>query len=273
MVTTGDRDFPDTGRPGQRLDKERIARAFAASIGRYDASATVQGALADALVEQIAGYGGIFRRGLEIGCGTGYLSRKLATAIGLERFYLNDLSTRLCDHAARRLTGACSVEILPGDIEALPLPSALDLVVSSSTFQWLEDMERLFIKVASALERGGLFAFTLFGAGTMAEIAALSGRGLHYMDFADISLLLEKKFTINQSEQVRETLFFPSVLAIFRHIRNTGVGGLGQTRWTRATLKEFERRYYQRFGTERGLPVSYCAYTFLATAKREGDGA
>ncbi len=266
---TENREFSTDGQPVQYLDKERIARFFTASMESYDSHAIVQNRLADSLADQVIRYGRAFRRGLEIGCGTGYLGRKLIAEIALDRLYLNDLSAPLCNYAAERLEGGCPVEILPGDIEALALPPALDLVVSSSTFQWLADMERLFIKVAAALERDGLFAFTLFGAGTMAEIAAVVGRGLQYMDFADIALLLENNFTIQRSEKVEETLFFPSIVAIFKHIRNTGVGGLGQMRWTRAGLKEFEQRYRQRFGTARGLPVSYCAYTFLATVKRE----
>ncbi len=250
------------------VDKERVARTFSASIDTYERCATVQTMLADCLVQQIVDYGTEFRSGLEIGCGTGYLGRELAARIAFDSFYLNDLSPELCRYAVERFADRCPARILAGDIEVLDLPPSLDLVVSSSTFQWLEDLERLFIKIAAVLEKEGLFAFSLFGRGTMAEIAALSGRSLNYTDFIAVSQLLSRYFSVVWEKSVEHTLFFPSVLAVFKHIRNTGVGGLGQTRWTRAGLKIFEKEYRRQFGTEKGLPVSYCAYIFLATSKK-----
>ncbi len=260
-------NFPDITLQGEMIDKERIAHSFSASIATYETCATVQTLLADGVVRQVAGYGRQFSRGLEIGCGTGYLSKALVHRVDFSTLYLNDLSRVLCNHAAERLAGICPTEIMVGDIEKLALPPALDLVVSSSTLQWLEDMEGLFVKVAASLERDGLFVFSLFGVGTMKEIAALSGRGLRYRKRSAIAQVLQKYFSIEQQQEVKERLFFPSALSIFKHIRNTGVGGLGKTRWTRASLKSFETEYRRQFGTEEGLPVSYCAYIFAAKRK------
>lgn len=248
-----------------RLDKNRVGRSFAASCATYEKCASVQCALADTLVERVAAHGKSWNRGLEIGCGTGYLSRKLVEKVAIQELYLNDLAPELCSCAADRIVPKRDLLIheLTGDIEAIELPHTLDLVVSSSSLQWIEDMEALFAKIADALAVDGLFAFSLFGTGTMREISQLSGRSLMYRDFATLKRITAKYFTIEESGSQDEVLYFPSILALFRHIRNTGVGGLGQTQWTREKLKDFEQKYRQFFGRERGLPVSYSAHFFL----------
>lgn len=247
-----------------QLDKGRVARSFSASCGTYEEHASVQRGLADHLAGLVAGCDRRWRQGLEIGCGTGYLSWKLVENAALEKLYLNDLAPELCSYSAARLVKqGLEVQTLAGDIETLTLPAGLDLVISSSTLQWIEDLDALFAKIAAALAPGGLFAFSLFGAGTMGEISELSGRGLKYMDFSTLCSVTEKYFMVEQSGSREDILYFPTALALFRHIRNTGVGGLGQARWTRAGMKHFEQRYRHCFGTEKGLPVSYCAHYFL----------
>jgi hypothetical protein len=60
-------------------------------------------------------------------------------------------------------------------------------------------------------------------------------------------------------------IFFPSARAILRHIKSTGVGGLGGGKgWTASRLKMFEQQYQEKFATAQGLPVSYSAITVIA---------
>ncbi len=253
----------------ETLDKMRIARSFAASTVSYESHAKVQCSLADQLARIIATKGCAWQNGLEIGCGTGYLSCRLLNKLTLQKIYLNDLSAELCHYASDRLAAKdVAVQLLPGDIEKISLPDQLDLVVSSSTLQWIEDLEALFAKIAGVLSDEGVFAFSLFGAGTMVEIARLAGRGLRYSDYFSLLHLTEKYFTLEQSGSREDVLFFPSVLTLFKHIRNTGVGGLQRKRWTYSGLKDFERRYWQQYGTEAGLPLSYNSHYFLARKKK-----
>ncbi len=253
-------------------DKARIARAFAASLPTYEENAGVQLALAARLLELCryhrCGAGG---RLLEIGCGTGWLGEQLAALIEPELFWLNDLAPELCAHSAARISAgdsSCAVRTLVGDIEELPLPPRLDLVLSSSTLQWMADLPGLFTRINEALVPGGYLLFSIFGAGTMAEIAALSGRGLRYFTTGEVTEMLSA-FELLSVETVEEKSFFPSLIALLRHIRNTGVGGLERRRWTRASLADFERRYRRHFGSKEGLPVTWRAS--LVVARKGGE--
>ncbi|MCK9174600.1 MAG: methyltransferase domain-containing protein [Desulforhopalus sp.] len=246
-------------------DKALIASSFAASLGTYEEHAGVQLALAQRLLDMVCEYPGdvSWRRVLEVGCGTGWLAERLVARRMPEYLYLNDIAPELCAYAARRLHAEpCLVESLAGDIETLELPVELQLVFSSSTLQWIEDLPALFQHVHQALVPGGILAFSIFAPGTMGEITALSGRGLHYFDRPQLSAML-KGFTILAEETVQQRSYFPSLLALLRHIRNTGVGGLSRAHWTRASLSRFEKQYRDEFGTAEGLPVTWRAHFFV----------
>jgi len=64
-------------------------------------------------------------------------------------------------------------------------------------------------------------------------------------------------------------LFFPSVRAVLRHIRQTGVGGVDRERWNLGQLKEFERRYVEQFSSDDGLPLTYISTFVIAEKKRK----
>ncbi|MBM9520068.1 methyltransferase domain-containing protein [Desulforhopalus vacuolatus] len=246
-------------------DKALIASSFAASLSTYEKHAGVQLALAQKLLEMVCEYTDdvSWGRVLEVGCGTGWLAERLVASRMPEHLYLNDIASELCTYAVQRLHAApCLVESLAGDIETLELPEKLQLVLSSSTLQWIEDLPTLFEHVYQSLLPGGIMAFSIFAPGTMGEITALSGRGLHYFHRPQLSAML-KDFTILAEETVRQRSYFPSLLALFRHIRNTGVGGLSRVHWTRASLSRFEKQYRDQFGTAEGLPVTWRAHFFV----------
>ena len=117
---------------------------------------------------------------LDIGCGTGLLSRELARRLHIRRFVANDLVAECgprVEGAVKQLAGA-AFSFHPGDIERLDLPpAAFDLVASNAVFHWLDDPAGLLERLAAALREGGLLAFTTFGPDNLREVAAVGGTG------------------------------------------------------------------------------------------------
>jgi SAM-dependent methyltransferase len=100
-------------------------------------------------------------RVLEIGCGTGQASVRLA-----ERGYdllAVELGPRLAEVASARLAGYPSVRVMVADFDRYtPTGPAFDLVFSATAFHWLDPATR-FDRTAALLQPGGMLATVATG--------------------------------------------------------------------------------------------------------------
>ena len=254
------------------LDKELVASCFGSSAKTYEESAIVQKENSRqliAILQRFTHFG--FSRVLEVGCCTGNLTEMLSTSARIDDLFINDLVADLCYSTKERIAGRGSrAHALPGDIEKTALPDNLDLVISSSTFQWMADLPGLIANIASALNDEGHLAFSIFSPGTMGEIKTLTGRGLKYHTNIELAAMLADNFQLISMHSEERQLFFPSVRAILRHIRHTGVGGMGRNTLNFRTLRDFEQRYFEQFFSEHGFPVTYIS-TFVIAEKKKTD--
>ena len=208
---------------------------------------------------------------LEIGCCTGNLTEMLCNTAPIDTLFVNDLVPEFCACTEQRIVQHVQqVHCLAGDIEAAPLPKNLDLVISSSTFQWMVDLPALMGNIASALKDTGYLAFSIFSPGTMGEIHRLTGRSLRYHTNEELQTMLAEHFWVKSLSSVTKRLFFPSVRDILHHIRQTGVGGLDRKVMKLKEFKEFERQYVEQFSVPEGLPVTYIS-TFVIAEKIKGE--
>jgi len=254
----------------QPLNKERIAHCFRQAVHTYDPAATVQQQIGERLLN-LAGQCADIRYGrvLEIGCCTGMLTEMLCRRHPVTTLFVNDLVSDFAKTVLARIPGDRRPEVHPlfGDIEALPLPPDLDLIVSSATFQWLFDLPAFLPRLALALNNSGFLVFSIFGPGTLAEFTELTGVGLNYLPPEQIGDLLRRHFILEHQLTMEDQLFLPSPRHVLHHLRDTGVGGVREYRWTSSTLKRFEREYTTRFGASEGVPgvpVSYTSTSYIA---------
>lgn len=253
----------------QHLDKQLVADSFKASADTYDDNAVVQKEMSLQLIKFLHDCNTLQSSVvLEIGCCTGILSEMLVMAKEIERMYLNDIVPEFCSKTSERIKKYVDqVDCIPGDIETCILPAGLNLVISSATFQWISDLPALFKNIHNALCQEGYLVFSILGPGTMQEINSLTGRSLHYHCPERLTEMVEEHFNIITMHTKTRQIFFPNVRSVLQHIRRTGVGGLGRTKWMPGKYKEFEKQYTHRFASEKGLPVTY-ASTFVVAKKR-----
>lgn len=241
-------------------DKERIARCFRQAATTYDRHASVQREVGSRLLDLAAQTPEIsYDCVLEIGCCTGLLTGMLCQRQRVKTLYLNDLVPEFEKPVLASIPAGVIPEIILcfGDIEQLPLPDGLSLILSSSTFQWLPDLPGLLTRLAQALRPGGFLVFSCFGPGTLAEFTALTGIGLDYRRQEALAALLTRDFVVEQLLVEEARLILPSPRAVLHHLRDTGVGGVQSYRWTKSALKRFELEYQSRFAV--AAPAGDCA--------------
>ena len=254
-----------------KLDKEKIASCFRRAHASYDHHGVVQKKVSDELITILSAYPQIsYKRVLEVGCCTGVMTEALCKRFSIGSLFINDLVPEFQQTVIDRLPQNVRQNIKPffGDIEELNLPENLDLVISSATFQWLENFADFFKKVADSLNEKGYLVFSIFGPGTLAEFRQLTGIGLHYYELDDLVNKLEDHFEVKVVKSRRERVYLPTPHLVLKHFQATGIGGVSEYRWTSGRLKTFEKEYQEQFGTDDGVPVSYVSSLVVAEKKK-----
>lgn len=255
----------------QAVDKGLIRERYRRSLPRYDGEAALQRGLARSLVASLRRLGRTdFPRALEIGCGSGQLTTRIARRLHVRELFANDINEE-CGPRLEEALGPgrdCALRFLGGDIERLePLPADLDLVASNAVFHWLEEPEALLGRLALALARGGSLAFTTFGPENLLEIGELTGLRLAYRSFDQIREALGNDYRLLCSSESRVRLRFDSPRRVLEHLRRTGANSLDRTAWTRGRLRAFEEEYRRRFPAPGGA-VSLTYHPLLFVAER-----
>jgi malonyl-CoA O-methyltransferase len=253
------------------VNKELIKKRFTKSLDTYELQADVQLHIAQKLAGKAARYLPTRCESLlEIGCGTGFLTREVLSRISANRIYLNDLvdmSTRKQQLAGESGINS-NITFITGDVENIVFPEQLDAVLSASTLQWLVDLPAFYAKVNRALLSSGIFIFNTFGPNNLLEIKELMGEGLHYPLAADLSEMLEPSFEI--LEMTEETIIrsFNSPRDVLRHLQETGVTAThGDFRWTRNKLVTFENAYLEQFSKGTKVTLTWQVYYFVCKKK------
>lgn len=235
-----------------------IERRFSRALSVYDRAATAQNMIIDEFVKMIN-----VRRHypvvLEIGCGSGNLSR-LLSGLDYGRLYLNDICSGVVDVASAKLSGRA--DFIIGDAEKLDFRSAIgiaDLVVSTSVVQWFSDFSGFAEKMHGLLADGGEFIFSSFLPGNFMEIHDVTGKGLDYFTVNELkNILAECGFDVAEANEGEIRLEFRSPVDVLRHIKDTGVNAISGEKWTRGMLSDFTEKYMERYSDSRKLvPLTY----------------
>ena len=124
----------------------------------YDLEATSQRDAGLAMIEKLD-----IQKGstiLDLGCGTGALTKVLAEKVGAEGkvVAVDPDGERL--KVAREKYSASNIEYVQANDKTFPVTSQYDLVFCNATIHWICDKSGLFSRVHDCLRSGGRFAFT-----------------------------------------------------------------------------------------------------------------
>ena len=182
---------------------DRTARIKAAFGGarRYEEAAIVQRAVAEALAQRIAEAPRPARPAiLELGCGTGFLTRAAGQAIGPARWIVSDIAPEMVARTQAAMDLAADFRVIDGEAVD-PALGRFDLIMSSLAFQWFTNPAAAIRRLALLLAPDGLLAFATMAEGSFAEwTEALDAEALPrgtpaYPDQAALVALAPEGFT------------------------------------------------------------------------------
>ena len=156
----------------------------------------------------------------EIGCGTGIFTREYRKYFLHSDLILNDIFD------VREFIKDIDYNIfIQENIEELDIPKS-DLVVSSSVFQWIKDVDALIRNVAEHTDN---LCFSSYIFGNLVEIKNHFGVSLHYLNIEEFEEILKKYFTSVKSYSETIKLNFGSPMLLLKHLKYTGVTGFQKT--------------------------------------------
>lgn len=167
---------------------------------------------------------------LEIGPGTGVLTRMLQDAIAPGRLTGADLSPVPIE----------GMEMVEGDAEMMPmLAASFDLIVSSSVIQWFNSPRRYFERLASFMKPGAVLAVATYGNRNFEQLNTLvPGRRIFPTPGEWREMLPGTLRVVTACEEVVE-MEFDSAIELLRHISKTGVGGTGDSISVARMVREY----------------------------------
>lgn len=218
----------------------RAGRRFARSSSSYDEHAVAQREIARRLAELTADKfcGDSVGNMLELGCGSGELSRALSN-------FLHILSATFVDlYSCGHFGVADSENYLTGDAELLVeemQSGGFDLICSSSAIQWFSDTARFLRNCHRLISKEGLVALSTFTEGNLSELDSLRDSSIGYLSVDKLKDIVESLFEEVEIETDEIKLAFVSPGELMRHLRLTGVTASATKSMSPAELRDFMR--------------------------------
>ena len=209
------------------LDKNKIKNNFSVAAISYQSHSPIQQKIAQELFNDLSSFA--VDTALEVGYGTGFFTQLYLKKIQIQNLYLNDLYLSAFETAQK------NTKII-GDAEKINFPK-IDLFLSSSTLQWMEDLPAFFQKIHGSLHPKGRAIFSLFIGESFAEIRDFV-EGISYYSMDELLEMMVPYFEIRFYKQRQWTLFFEDSLESFRYFQYIGANNFSPKKNLFALRKE-----------------------------------
>lgn len=251
-----------------RIDKRLMRIAFDRAAPHYEELAVLQKEVGERLLERLDLIR--FRPDsiLDIGSGSGQISRALAKRYRHAQVTAVDLSESMLAISRSRAKWWRRHGLVCGDMESLPFGDATaDMVISNLTLQWCNDLDRVFSELGRVLKPDGVVFFTTFGPDTLKELRsswAAADRFNHVNAFPDMHDIGDAMLRAGLADAVvdREdlTLLYRNIRQLMRDLKGIGAHNVtsGRPRGL-TTPRELERveAAYETYRREDGLPATW----------------
>ena len=206
---------------------------------------------------------------LELGAGTGQLTRLLVAQFPHSSIDVIDLSEKMIEYGRALFSNVSCLHWQVADAETFQATKAYPLIISSSALHWVKDLTKTFKTIFNNLEDDGVFVFGLMLKDTLIELQTIRKEvapkkaQTHFLPTSEevITALKSVGFSIDQTRHRIDTFTYPSATQFLQAIHEQGVTGGKTSRDTaplsRQELQKLIQIYQARFSTDQGVEASY----------------
>ncbi len=247
------------------LDKTQLKQSFSAASSAYDALAVLQREVGLRLLQSAEMKSG-YRRIIDLGCGTGFISANLNNENRHYQITALDIAYSMLS-LARRQNGLKNIHYICGDAENLPLlDDRFDAVFSNVALQWCQDLPQALSELYRVLSPGGDLFFSTFGLGTLSELKSAWSEVddyTHVNDFVSTEQLADllsvagfENIDIRVEDKISH---YDSVMELMKELKGIGAHNVTVGRkkrlTTRGQLQKMIQAYPKR--ADGGIVASY----------------
>ena len=250
------------------VDKREVRSSFERAAADYDRVAVLQREVGDRLLERLSVIKLDPKTVLDLGAGTGYITRALMKQYRSARVVALDIASPMLVQARKQSGWWRRPGFVCGDIERLPFADgSVELIMSNLVMQWCNGLDAAFAEFKRVLKPGGALLFTSFGPDTLRELrtswAAVDGYN-HVNSFLDMHDVGDALLRAGLAEPVMDveklTLTYTEVNGLVQDLKTLGAhnvtagrprGLMGRGRWQRMCAA------YEQFRQQDLLPASY----------------
>lgn len=254
------------------IDRHAMRAAFEKAATSYDAAAVLQLEVANRLVDRMELMAMKPQSILDAGTGTGFISQLLAERYPKAKITALDLAFNMLKQSKNKRTFKQrwnkQFHYVNAEVENLPFADAsLELVISGLTFQWCQDLPKVFKEIRRVLAPGGLLMFSTFGPDTLKELrqswAAVDDLP-HVNMFSDMhdvgDALLKSGFADPVMDMEMLTVTYEDIKTVMRDLKQIGAHNVMQGRSHQITGKNKLKQMmqaYEQYRQDGLVPVSH----------------
>ena len=152
------------------IDKQAVADSFSKAANHYDKFAQLQRDIGDQLLKNLElSSSKTINDLVDLGCGTGFFSEKLASRYPESNLTCFDLSQAMLAQVKQRNINKVSLQ--QGDIDVLPFAhNSLDLIYSNLVVQWSADLLVCLKQIKNSLKPKGKAYLSTLLTGSLEEL-------------------------------------------------------------------------------------------------------
>lgn len=265
----------------RKKNMDSVRSRFASASSTYSSNSSVQQMVAEDLLAMLPANRP--KRILELGCGTGFLTKLVLEKYSGAFLDAVDIAEDMVEVARRKTGNSDRVNWFVSDALDFKGEHEYQLIVSSSAFQWVESLRDLFSHLRTLLEPKGRILFSIMLRGTLWElhkarikIAPEKPPAAQLAGLQEIEQALHKAgWRIVESQERWYSLRYSSADAMLDGLRRQGVTGgqvsRGVRPLTRADIRALKKAYTEMFADDTGAVRSSYRTAFFELEKEENQ--